>query len=27
VSWAGRTFREVIRSLQRGEQRELPSGR
>jgi class 3 adenylate cyclase len=26
VSWAGRTFREVIRSLQRGEQRELPSG-
>jgi class 3 adenylate cyclase len=26
VSWAWRTFREVIRSLQRGEQRELPSG-
>ena len=26
VTWAGRTFREVIRSLRRGEQRELPSG-
>ena len=26
VSWAGRTFGEVIRSLRRGEQRELPSG-
>ncbi len=26
VSWAGRAFREVIRSLRRGEHRELPSG-
>jgi len=25
LSWTGRTFREVIRSLQRGEQRELPA--
>jgi class 3 adenylate cyclase len=26
ASWAGRTFREVIRGLRRGEQRELPPG-
>jgi class 3 adenylate cyclase len=26
LSWVGKTFREVIRSLRRGEQRELPSG-
>jgi class 3 adenylate cyclase len=26
VSWVGRTFREVIRAIQRGEHRELPSG-